>query len=98
MYFHKLRCMSAQEPSKSVGIVDAVRSSRKFWFFSQYLLYLLKTFKNDVINNKSAILNSQYSTQSVRFFLKTTQNQSQACPKIQCNRVLKTYHGGQNVM
>lgn len=37
----KMRCLSAQERSKSVGVVKAAHSSQLVYFLSQYLLYLL---------------------------------------------------------
>lgn len=53
-----MRRMPAQKPSSSVGVVKAERGSRYVCFFSQYLRYLLLTFKTDAVNNTTVILNS----------------------------------------
>lgn len=53
-----MKRMSAQESSVAVDMVWAGRGSRKVGFLSQYLLYFLITFKNNVQNNKTAIVNS----------------------------------------
>lgn len=47
------RRMSAQEPSRSVGVVQAERGSQLDSFLLKYLLYLLLTFKNEVLNSKT---------------------------------------------
>lgn len=53
-----MRGMSAKEPLRSADVFLVECGSCHVCFLSSDLLYLLLTFKNDVLNNKTAILNS----------------------------------------
>lgn len=54
----KIRCISAQEPSRSVGVIQTERGSQVVCFLSKYLLYLFLNFKNETLNNNTAFPNS----------------------------------------
>lgn len=48
--------MSSEEPSRSVDVVQAECGSQFVHFLSQYLLYLLLTFKTGFLNNRKLFL------------------------------------------